>query len=110
MEALLRPQTARVFDAAPDGREELRRHRLEARLGYGLALFGDRFIATPELGLGLSETSREYRAGWRLALARAGARRRPPADGALVRRCGPQSPCLRDTLPQAPSGPSPSGA
>ena len=68
MEALLRPQTARVFDAARDGREELRRHRLEARLGYGLALFGDRFIATPELGLGLSETSREYRAGLRLAL------------------------------------------
>ena len=44
--------------------------RLEARLGYGFAVFGDRFVATPEIGLGLSDTGRDYSLGWRLALAR----------------------------------------
>ena len=46
-----------------------RRH-LEAKLGYGLALFGGRYSGTPELGLGLSGTDREYVLGWRLAEAR----------------------------------------
>ena len=38
----------------------------EARLGYGLGVFDDRFTATPELGLGLTDTGREVRLGWRL--------------------------------------------
>ena len=38
------------------------------RLGYGFAVFGDRFTATPEAGLGLSGGQREYSLGWRLAL------------------------------------------
>ena len=48
----------------------LERRRLEATLGYGLALFDGRYTGTPELGLGLSDASREYRLGWRLAEAR----------------------------------------
>ena len=41
--------------------------RLEARVGYGFGVFGDRFTAVPEFGLGLSDTDREVRLGWRLA-------------------------------------------
>ena len=40
--------------------------RFEARLGYGLGVFDDRWTATLELGLGLSDTGRELRLGWRL--------------------------------------------
>ena len=40
--------------------------RLEAQLGYGLGVFDDRWTATPKLGLGLSDTGRELRLGWRL--------------------------------------------
>ena len=40
--------------------------RFEAKLGYGFGAFGDRFTMTPELGLGLSNDSREYGLGWRL--------------------------------------------
>ena len=43
-----------------------------SRLGYGFAAFGDRFTATPELGLGLSQGHREYSLGWRLGLAQTG--------------------------------------
>ena len=42
------------------------RRRLEARFGYGLSAFGDRFTLTPEVGLGLSDTGRDYSLGWRL--------------------------------------------
>ena len=47
-------------DEGPLGR------RFDARLGYGLGVFDDRWTATPELGLGLSDTGRELRLGWRL--------------------------------------------
>ncbi|MDE2914099.1 MAG: fibronectin type III domain-containing protein [Paracoccaceae bacterium] len=43
--------------------------RLDAELGYGLALFGGGFTGTPHVGLGLSETDREVRMGWRLSPA-----------------------------------------
>ena len=43
--------------------------RLDAELGYGLALFGGGFTGTPNLGFGLSDTAREYRMGWRLTSA-----------------------------------------
>ena len=46
--------------------------RLEGELGYGMALFGDRFTGTPNVGFGLSDAAREYRLGWRLGLARSG--------------------------------------
>ncbi|MDE0617102.1 MAG: hypothetical protein OXH87_05885, partial [Rhodospirillaceae bacterium] len=37
--------------------------------GYGVALFGDRFTGTPNLGFGISDTARDYRIGWRLTSA-----------------------------------------
>ncbi|MDE2791315.1 MAG: SwmB domain-containing protein, partial [Paracoccaceae bacterium] len=46
--------------------------RLDAELGYGLALFGGGFTGTPHVGLGLSETDREVRMGWRLSPAGSG--------------------------------------
>ena len=56
--------------AANDGADELERRHLEAKLGYGFALFDGRYSGTPELGLELSGTDREYVLGWRLAEAR----------------------------------------
>ena len=56
--------------AANDGGGDLQRRRLEATLGYGFPLFGDRFTGTLEVGAGLSNVDRDYRVGWRLALAR----------------------------------------
>ena len=74
VEALLGPQTARALEAANDpgsgsgaGGDELERRALEAKLGYGFALFDDRWTGTPALSLGLSGTSRETVLGWRLA-------------------------------------------
>ena len=52
--------------AANDDGDELASRRLELRMGYGFSAFGDRFTATPELGLGLSNGHREYTLGWRL--------------------------------------------
>ena len=69
MDALLRSEAMRVPGTADD-HEELRRRRLEAKLGYGLAAFGGRYTITPEIGFGLSETEREYIHSWRLAEAR----------------------------------------
>ena len=43
--------------------------RLDAEVGFGLALFGGGFTGTPNVGLGLSDTARELRMGWRLAPA-----------------------------------------
>ena len=39
--------------------------RLDGELGYGIAMFGDRFTGTPNVGFWLSDTAREYRMGWR---------------------------------------------
>ena len=61
----------RTLDSLGDG-DELENRRLELRLGYGMPAFGGGFTATPELGLGLSGSARDYRAGWRLGLARSG--------------------------------------
>ena len=69
MDALLGRDTMAGLAANDDG--ELTR-RLEAVLGYGVPVFGDRFIGTPEIGLGLSDTDRELKLGWRLGLARRG--------------------------------------
>ena len=43
--------------------------RFDAEVGYGMALLGDRFTGTPNVGFGLSDTAREYRMGWRLTSA-----------------------------------------
>ena len=42
------------------------------RVGYGMALFGGGFTGTPNVGMGLSDTARELRLGWRLAPAGGG--------------------------------------
>ena len=58
---------------APTGGAFEPESRLEGELGYGMALFGDRFTGTPNLGFGLSGAgARDYRLGWRLGLARSG--------------------------------------
>ena len=64
MDALLRPETARVLEAANEDGPD--RRRLEARLGYGFALFGGGWTGVPEVGFGLTETGREYIHAWRL--------------------------------------------
>ncbi|MDE0712818.1 MAG: hypothetical protein OXH60_11875 [Rhodospirillales bacterium] len=68
MDALLRPETARALAAAHDDGSD--RRRLEARVGYGVALFGGSWTGVPEFGLGLTETGREYIHAWRLQEAR----------------------------------------
>ena len=57
-----------------DGGSHLDSHRLEAKFGYGFSVFGygfsvfgDRFTWTPEIGIGLSDTVRDYGVGWRLS-------------------------------------------
>ena len=53
---------------APGGEFEAARG-LDAEVGYGMALFGDRFTGTPNLGVALSDGARAYRLGWRLTSA-----------------------------------------
>ena len=64
-EALLERSTLAGLGADDGG--GLTARRLEARAGYGFGVFGDRYTATPELGLGLSDGGRELRLGGRLA-------------------------------------------
>ena len=52
--------------AVNDSADALHQRRLEARFGYGIAAFGNRFTATPELAVALSNTGRDYSLGWRL--------------------------------------------
>ena len=52
--------------AANDGDDELKNQRLDLQLSYGFPAFGDRFTLTPELGLGLYDSGRDYRIGWSL--------------------------------------------
>ena len=70
-EALLGRGTMEGLAANDDG-GGLENRRLEAKLGYGFALFGGRYTGTPELGLGLSDAHRDYSLGWRMGLARSG--------------------------------------
>ena len=72
MDALLGRGTLAGLAANDNGEDALERRRLEVRLGYGLSAFEDRFTSTPELGLGLSDTGRDYSLGWRLGLAESG--------------------------------------
>ena len=62
-DALLARPTLAGF--GPEEEEDaLRRRGLEARLGYGLGGFDDRWTATPTLGFGLSDDDRALRLGW----------------------------------------------
>ena len=58
---------------APGGEFEAGR-RLDAELGYGIAMFGGGFTGTPYLGFGLADGGRDYRLGWRLNSAERGVR------------------------------------
>ena len=71
MDALLGRETLAGLAANDDG-GTASAGRLEAELGYGIALFDGGFTGTPNLGVGFSETGRDYRVGWRLASARRG--------------------------------------
>ena len=71
MNALLGRETLAGL-AANDNGETASAGRLEAELGYGIATFGGAFTGTPHLGIGFSDTSRDYRLGWRLTSARKG--------------------------------------
>ena len=62
---LTRPTPAGPATGEPG--DSLRGRRLEARFGYGFGAFGDRFTATPEIAVGLSNAARDYSLGWRLA-------------------------------------------
>ena len=53
-------------DNGEAGNDEMKSRRLELKFGYGLPAFGDRFTWTPEIGVGLSDTGRDYSLGWRL--------------------------------------------
>ena len=55
-----------------DDQGGLRNQRLELQLSYGLPAFGDRLTLTPELGLGLYNSGRDYRIGWNLTQPDAG--------------------------------------
>ena len=45
----------------------LQHQRTDLRIRYGFLALGDRFPLTPELGLGLYNSRRDYRIGWSLA-------------------------------------------
>ena len=64
-DALLGRTTLAELGAQDD--EGLDARRLDARIGYGFGVLEDRYTAIPEVGLGLSDTGREFRLGWRLA-------------------------------------------
>ena len=67
MDALLGRRTLAGLAANDNGNgEDPANRRLELKLGYGFAAFGDRFTSTPELGIGLSNAGRDYSLGWRL--------------------------------------------
>ena len=71
MDALLGRETLAGLAANDDG-GTASAGRFEAELGFGLPLFDGGFTGTPNLGIGFSETGRDYRVGWRLTSARKG--------------------------------------
>ncbi len=78
------PEASRL--RAADG-DAARSGRLDAEVGYGMAVLGGRFTGTPNVGFGVSDSTREYRMGWRLASVASGfelsldATRRETPDG-----------------------------
>ena len=66
-DALLSPVTLEGLAAnTANGNDDLSNQRLELQFGYGFPAFGERFTLTPEVGLGFSESGRDYRIGWNL--------------------------------------------
>ena len=58
-----------LADNDSSGNDHLENQRLELQLSYGFLAFGDRFTLTPELGLGLYDSGRDYLLGLRLTPA-----------------------------------------
>ena len=75
MDALLGRETLAGLAANDDGGGGFEASsRLEGELGYGVAAFGGGFTGTPNVGFGLSDGgARDWRVGWRLGPAGAGA-------------------------------------
>ena len=69
--ALLGRRTLSALAANDDG-DPLEGRSLEVRFGYGFAVFGDRFTASPEVGFGMSNGRQECSLGWVLNLAQDG--------------------------------------
>ena len=63
-DALLSRVNLEGLAANDDEGTGLTHQRLELRIRYGFLAFGDRFTLTPELGLGLYNSGRDYRVGW----------------------------------------------
>ena len=68
VEGLWAAKDARGLAAESSGEFEAER-RIEGELGYGFAHFGGRLTGTPNMGVGVSDSGRDYRIGWRLTQA-----------------------------------------
>ena len=66
MDALLGPETVRALGAENDDGGDLGQRHMEAKFGYGFAVFGGWFTGTPEIRFGLLNGSRETSLAWRL--------------------------------------------
>ena len=64
VDALLGLRTMEGLASGND--DDLGNRRLEARFGYGFPVLEDRFTWTPEAGISLWDTGRDYTLGWRL--------------------------------------------
>ena len=88
MHALLERGTLEGLDAGAE--EGLANQHLRFRIGYGFGVFANRFTATPQAEVALSDNHREFSVGWRLGLSRSsdvsmelglvGTRREPTSD------------------------------
>ena len=65
-DALLSRVNLEGLAASEDEGNGLTHQRLDLQLSYGFLALGDRFTLTPELGLGLYNSGRDYRVGWSL--------------------------------------------
>ena len=65
-DALLSRVNLEGLAANDDEGNGLKHQRLDLQLSYGVLALGDRFTLTPELGLGLYNSGRDYRVGWSL--------------------------------------------
>ena len=68
-DAMLARRTSAGLAANDDG-GIFESRRLEAKLGYGIAVSGGWLVATPEASFAHSETRRDLGLGWRMGLAR----------------------------------------
>ena len=65
-DALLSRVNLEGLAASDDEGTGLTHQCLDLQLSYGFLAFGDRFTLTPEVGLGLYNSGRDYRVGWSL--------------------------------------------